>query len=365
MYGPAGGPVLPGEGGRSGAPGWARGGEPGDGRVSEQSRTGADSPAEPVPSRGAVMAALGAVYVIWGSTYLAIRFAVETLPPFLMAGTRFVVAGTILYAWRRAAGFPRPTGAQWRAAGIVGGLMLLGGNGGVVWAEQWIESGTAALIVASVPFWMVLLDWARPGGRPPRPAVWVGLLVGFGGVLLLLGQPAPGPMYLEGALVVLVAAIAWAAGSLYSRRAVLPAPLLATGMQMLTGGALLLLAGIVAGEPAGLDPTAFSTRSVLALAYLIVFGSLISYSAYVWLLRVTAPALASTYAYVNPVVAVILGWLLAGERMNARVVVASGVIVGGVALITTTRGRTRAPATLRVPGAETQPRGTDRDRRGS
>ncbi len=301
------------------------------------------------PSRAAVLAALGAVYVIWGSTYLAIRFAVETLPPFLMAGTRFVVAGTLLYAWRRAVGFARPSAAQWRAAAVVGGLMLLGGNGGVVWAEQWIESGTAALLVASVPFWMVLLDWLRPGGRPPRAAVWLGILVGFAGVLILLGQPETGPRYLAGGIVVVLAAIAWAAGSLYSRAAVLPAPLLATSMQMLTGGALLLVAGLVTGEAAGLDPATFSTRSVLALAYLIVFGSLIGYSAYVWLLRVTAPALASTYAYVNPVVAVLLGWLLADERMNARVVVATMVIVGGVALITTTRSRRRP---VRPPGPD-------------
>ena len=284
-------------------------------------------------------AALGAVYVIWGSTYLAIRFAVETLPPFLMAGVRFTVAGLILYGWRRAIGFGRPTGREWRAAVIVGGLMLLGGNGGVVWAEQWIESGTAALIVASVPFWMVLMDWLRPGGKRPRAMVWAGIVVGFAGVLLLIGSPGGGTEHVVAALVILVASIAWAAGSIYSRTAPLPAPLLATGMQMLAGGVLLLLAGVLAGEVGRVDPSAFSTRSVLALIYLIAFGSLLGYSAYVWLLRVTQPALASTYAYVNPVVAVILGWLLAGERMNTRIMVAAGVIVGGVALITTTRGR--------------------------
>lgn len=303
-------------------------------------------------SRAQILMGLGAVYVIWGSTYLAIRFAVETLPPFLMAGTRFLVAGTILYAWRRAAGFPRPTAAQWRAATIVGGLMLLAGNGGVVWAEQWIESGTAALIVASVPFWMVLLDWLRPGGRAPRATVWIGLLVGFAGVALLLGGPQPGPRYLAGGIVVLLASVAWAVGSLYSRTAVLPAPLLATAMQMLTGGALLFLAGLISGELGRMDPATFSTRSLLALVYLIVFGSLISYSAYVWLLRVTAPALASTYAYVNPVVAVLLGWLLAGERMNGRVIAAAAVIVGGVALITTTRQRPARRGSRTAGGAD-------------
>lgn len=295
------------------------------------------------PSRAAVFAALGAVYVIWGSTYLAIRFAVETLPPFLMAGVRFSVAGAILYGWRRAAGFPRPTFVQWRTAGVVGALMLLAGNGGVVWAEQWIESGTTALIVASVPFWMVLLDWLRPGGRPPGARVWVGILIGFGGVLLLMGGPGAPPEHLVPTLVLLGASVAWAAGSLYSRTAALPAPLLATAMQMLAGGALLLVVGVATGEVGRMDPAGFSTRSVSALLYLIVFGSLIGYSAYVWLLRVTEPALASTYAYVNPVVAVILGWLLADERMTARIAVAAVVIVGGVALITTTRSQPRRP----------------------
>ena len=293
-------------------------------------------------SRGAIGGALATVYVVWGSTYLAIRFAVETLPPFLMAGARFVVAGAILYAWRRAVGFPRPTARQWWAATVVGALMLLGGNGGVVWAEQYVESGTAALIVATVPLWMVLMDWLRPGGSRPRPVVWAGILVGLGGVTLLLGSPDPGSRYVAGWIVLVLASVAWSAGSLYSRSAALPAPLLATGMQMLTGGALLLVAGALAGEPWRVDPATFSTRSLLALAYLIVFGSLLGYSAYVWLLRAATPALASTYAYVNPVVAVFLGWLLAGERITGRVVLASAVIIGAVALITRRR---------RVPGA--------------
>lgn len=301
-----------------------------------------EAPVRPAgaPSKASILSALGAVYIIWGSTYLAIRFAVETLPPFLMAGTRFLVAGALLYGWRRAIGFAAPTAVQWRTAAVVGALMLLVGNGAVVWAEQWVESGTAALLVASVPLWMVLMDWARPGGRPPRLSVWLGILLGLIGVVLLLGIPDAGPRYLAGGLALIVGSFGWAAGSLYSRSASLPAPLLATGMQMLTGGALLLLAGVVTGELGRVDPAGFSIRSVLALVYLIVFGSLIGYSAYVWLLRVTTPAIASTYAYVNPLVAVLLGWLLAGERMNVRIVVASLVIVSAVALITT-RARPR------------------------
>jgi drug/metabolite transporter (DMT)-like permease len=285
-------------------------------------------------TRAGIIAALAAVYIIWGSTYLAIRFAVETLPPFLMAGVRFVVAGAVLYGWRRARGFPAPSGSQWRAATVVGGLMLLGGNGGVVWAEQWIESGTAALIVATVPLWMVLLDWLRPEGRPPRPLVWAGIAVGLLGVGLLFGPPDDAPMYTAGWVVLVLASISWAIGSLYSRTALLPAPLLATGMQMLAGGALLLAASVLTGELWGLDPATFSTRSILALIYLVVFGALIGYSAYVWLLRVTSAAVASTYAYVNPVVAVFLGWSLAGEALTPRIALASAVIVGGVVLIT-------------------------------
>lgn len=309
-----------------------------------------DGGGEPSPGGGTagiglgVVAALGAVYLLWGSTYLAIRFAVETLPPFLMAGVRFVVAGAILYGWRRARGVPAPTGGQWRAATAVGGLMLLGGNGGVVWAEQWIESGTAALVVATVPLWMVLMDWLRPGGRPPRPLVWAGIVVGLAGVGILFGGPAAGTeRYTVGLVVLVVASVAWAAGSLYSRTASLPGPLVATGMQMLAGGGLLLAAGVVTGELRGIDPGSFSTASLLALLYLVVFGSLVGYTAYVWLLRVTSPALASTYAYVNPVVAVFLGWLLAGEMLTGRVLLASGIIVGAVALITRA-GRRRRPA---------------------
>jgi drug/metabolite transporter (DMT)-like permease len=295
-------------------------------------------------TRAGIIAALAAVYLIWGSTYLAIRFAVETLPPFLMAAVRFLVAGGVLYGWRRAKGFPRPTRSQWREATIVGGLMLLGGNGGVVWAEQWIESGTAALIVATVPLWMVLLDWVSPGGRAPRRMVWAGIVVGLAGVAMLFGAPDDGEMYTAGWVVLVLASISWALGSIYSRSAALPAPLLATGMQMLAGGALLLVAGVVTGELSGLEPASFSTRSILALLYLIIFGALIGYSAYVWLLRVTSPALASTYAYVNPVVAVFLGWMVAGEALTPRIMAASAVIVGAVALITRAARRPRPAA---------------------
>jgi drug/metabolite transporter (DMT)-like permease len=291
------------------------------------------------PSALRLAAGLGAVYVVWGSTYLAIRFAIESLPPFLMAGARFVVAGALLYAWARATGAARPTRANWRAAAIVGGCLLLVGNGGVVWSEQRVESGIAALLVTVVPLWLVLLDWLRPGGRRPGWRVTVGLLLGFAGVTLLVRPGASGgaidPL---GAGVLLVASFSWAWGSLASRRLPLPrSPLLTTGMEMLAGGALLLVASLLAGEPAAFDPSAVTGRSLLALGYLVAFGSLVGFTAYIWLLRVAPPALVGTYAYVNPVVAVFLGWAFAGEPLTARTLVAAAVIVTGVAVITARR----------------------------
>ncbi len=298
-------------------------------------------------TRGRVIAAFAAVYVIWGSTYLAIRFAIETLPPFLMAAVRFLVAGTLLYIWRRARGAPPPTPRQWRAAAIVGTLLLLGGNGAVVWAEQFVPSGIAALIVAVVPLWMVLLDWLGPRGARPPGLVLVGLAVGFAGVAVLIGPAAllrgastrVNPI---GAAALVLGSLAWATGSLYSRSAPLPpAPLLATGMQMLCGGVALLIAGVVTGEAAAVHASVISTRSALALLYLIVFGAIVGYSAYIWLLRNVPAAQVSTYAYVNPVVAVLLGWALAGETLTARTLLAAAIIVASVAVITAARPRAR------------------------
>jgi drug/metabolite transporter (DMT)-like permease len=304
-------------------------------------------------------AGLGAVYVVWGSTYLAIRFAVETLPPFLMAGVRFVVAGAALYAWARLAGAAeRPTAANWRAAALVGACLLLGGNGGVVWAEQRVPSGIAALLVTVVPLWMVLLDWLRPGGRRPGWQVAAGLLLGFGGVALLVGPGAAsgshdGGIDLLGAGVLLLASFSWAWGSITSRRLPLPrSPVLTTAMEMLAGGVLLLAASLVAGEPARFDLQAVTARSLLSFGYLIVFGSFVGFTAYIWLLRVASPALVGTYAYVNPVVAVLLGWAFAGEPLGARTLVAAAVIVAGVAVITMAR---REPQGAGAEAAERAP----------
>lgn len=284
-----------------------------------------------------MLAAFAAVYLIWGSTYLAIRFAIETLPPFLMAGVRFIIAGGVLYLFARARGLARPTARQWRSAAVIGGLLLLGGNGGVVWSEQYVASGLVALLVATEPLWVALLDWARPGGsRPSRPTA-LGMVVGFVGVAVLVGPEGAtaGGIPWFPALVVLLAAGSWALGSLYSLRAPLPAsPVVATGAEMLTGGVLLLLFGLLRGEAAAFDPAAVSLRSLLAVGYLTVFGSLVAFSAYVWLLRVASPARASTYAFVNPVVAVFLGWLLAAEPLTPRVGVAAALVVAAVVLVT-------------------------------
>jgi drug/metabolite transporter (DMT)-like permease len=287
------------------------------------------------PRQGKIVAAFAAVYLIWGSTYLAIRFAIETIPPHLMASVRFLVAGAILYAWARARGAPRPTFQNWRAAAIVGGLLLLGGNGAVVWAETRVPSGVTSLLVATVPIWMALLDARSNGGRRPAPAVIGGLVLGLGGLALLL---APGRLAgrvdLLGAGALIVGSFSWAFGSILSRTAKLPkSGFLAAAMEMLTGGVWLLLFGLVTGQGGQLTMSALSAKSLASLAYLIVFGSLVGFTAYIWLLGATTASRVSTYAYVNPVVAVLLGWAFAGEAMTLRTMLASAVIVAAVALI--------------------------------
>jgi drug/metabolite transporter (DMT)-like permease len=303
------------------------------------------------PPRAAILAAFAAIYVIWGSTYLAIHFAIQTLPPFLMAAARFLAAGSLLFAWSAASAPRRPAGAEWKAAFVVGGLLLLGGNGAVVWAQQHVPSGIVALLVAGTPGWMVLLHWLWHGSVAPGPRTVAGLVLGFGGMALLVGPSltaGAGGLHLGGVLVVLLGSVSWAVGSIYSRRAPIPpGPLHSTGMQMLAGGALLLLAGAAAGEFGQFNAGGVSARSVLALLYLTVFGAIIGYSAYVWLLRHVHPGRVSTYAYVNPVVAVMLGWAIAGEAFTLRMGVAAAVIVGGVAMITLdqqTQGGTAAAA---------------------
>lgn len=293
------------------------------------------TPAE--PGVGLVIAAFAAVYVIWGSTYLAIRFAIESIPPLLMASVRFLIAGALLYGWSRLNGAPRPTRAQWKASAIAGGLMLGGGNGAVSVAEQWVPSGMTALLVGSVPMWMVLIDMLFGSRARPSRRVTVGLLVGFAGVALLGGAPGVGdrgsPAIL-GAFLILGGCAAWAAGSVYLRGANTPSrPLLWVSMQMVTGGAILGLVGLGSGEVESLHPAAITLKSALAVAYLVAFGSLIAYSAYVWLARLISPARLGTYAYVNPVIALFLGWALADEPISFRSAVAAAIIIGSVIVI--------------------------------
>ena len=296
------------------------------------------------PGRLGLLAAFAAIYLIWGSTYLAIRFAIETLPPFLMTAVRFLVAGGAMYLWARLRGVRAPTGLQWAAATLVGVLMLLFGVGGVSWAEQRVPSGAAALIVTVGPLWMVLVDWLFFGGARPSGKVVLGILLGFSGVALLIGPEqlaGAGRIDLVGAGVILVGTVTWSFGSLYSRGPHLPAsPILATGMEMLAGGFVLLLVAVAFGELARIDVGQISARSVLATGYLAVFGSIVALSAYLWLLKVDTPARVITHAYVNPAVAVFLGWAMADEPLNTRTLVATAVIIAGV-LVITRRGRPR------------------------
>jgi drug/metabolite transporter (DMT)-like permease len=284
--------------------------------------------------------AFAAIYVVWGSTYLAIRFGVESIPPFFMASARFLVAGVLLFAWRRwVAGDPIPPWPQWRSALIIGGLLLLVGNGGVTWAEQTVPSGVTALLIATVPLWFVLHQWAWMKGGFPSRATLAGLVLGFAGVSLLLGPESltgAGGIDLAGVGALMISTIAWSGGSLYSTRAPLPAsPLMSTALQMLCGGALLLLFSGISGELALLDPGSFTPKSVASVVYLMVFGSLIAFSAYVWLLTVVPASRVATYAYVNPVIAVLLGWALAGEDLSARGLAGAAVIVLSVLLVQT------------------------------
>jgi drug/metabolite transporter (DMT)-like permease len=291
--------------------------------------------------------ALGLLYLIWGSTYLAIRFAIHTLPPFLMAGVRFLTAGSILFAWAKARGAERATASAWRTAALSGALMLGCGNGSVVWAEQFVPSGMVALLIATVPLWIVLQDWGWGRGGRPSSGVLFGILWGFLGVTLLVTGSEIGsatPQDLLGGFLVLVGAGAWAAGSLVARYGTRPPSAeLGNGMQMLAGGSLLLLAGLLRGEGSKFEVGSVSGSSAFALLYLIVFGSLVAFSSYIWLLRNTTPAVASTYAYVNPVVALLLGWALAGEPLSPRTVLAAFVILSAVMVITTRRSRGGPP----------------------
>ena len=305
------------------------------------------------PSRAALLTAFAAVYLIWGSTYLVMKFAVVTMPPLLMAGTRYGLAGGLLYGFMRLRGVARPTWAGWGQALIIGVCLLGFGNGGTTLGVLYLPSGTAALLVATVPMFLAVLGWLS--GLTPRPTGWValGLAAGGAGLYLLAthGGPAaavqrPGHAGL-GMAFVLTAAFVWSVGSLYSKKhQPAPSPFLSGGMQMLCGGAVMLLAGLLRGEAAGFSLAQVTAKSWLAYAYLVSFGSIVAFTAYIWLLRVVEPALAGTYAFVNPVVALGLGWAFGGEKLSPQMLGGAALIVLAVGLVVL--GGRRRPVQLKV-----------------
>lgn len=290
----------------------------------------------PREQRLKLIIAFACVYVIWGSTYLAIRIAIETIPPFLMAGARFVVAGAILLAFARLRGAAWPSARDWKVAAIVGALMLVGGNGGVVWAEQTVPSSLAALIVAAVPIVTVALEWLRKGGTRPGRATILGLVTGFAGVAILVNPFATDAARVDpvGALALLAATVTWAAGSIYGKGRGTRNPVMGSGANMLMGGIGLLLAGLLVGEVPHLHLAAISGRSAVALVYLVLIGAVVGFTAFFYVMQNTTPARATTYAYVNPVVALILGWAILDEPLTPRILLATVVIISGVVMIT-------------------------------
>ena len=293
--------------------------------------------------------ALIAIYLIWGSTYLAIRYVVESIPPFLSAGMRFIGAGAALYAWRIAKGDPVPTRKQWRDAGIIGLLLLVGGNGLVSWAEQFVPSGIAALLISTVPIWMVVIESLRPGGEKPTTRAIIGLVLGFGGVALMIGpgelSQEIGALHPLGLIALPVAALLWSFGSVHSKSSDLPeSTLMTTSVEMLVGSAGLFLVSILRSEWSGFSFGAVHSESWIGLVYLSVVGSLGGFVAYAYLLKNAPISLVSTYAYVNPVIAILLGAWIAHESLDGRTILAAVIILGAVILITT--GKSRSKPTL-------------------
>lgn len=301
------------------------------------------NPSSTSPSRAALILAFAAIYLIWGSTYLGIRVAIETMPPLLMGGTRFIIAGAVLFAWLRFRGAPTPSAHQWKINTVIGIFLVLGGNGLVAWAEQYVASGVTALIIGVQPLFFVLTEWAWRGGIRPTATITVSLIVGFAGVAWLAApweDTQAGGLHIPGVMAILAACVFWAFGSIYSRHAKHGAePLLAASLQMLCGGAALTLAGLLRGEFSTVNLVAISDRSWTAFAYLVVFGSLVGFSTFVWLMKHSTPARVSTYAYVNPVVAVLLGWWILQEPITSRTLVASIMIVAAVVIVTSEKNK--------------------------
>lgn len=292
------------------------------------------------PSRWLLVAAFAAIYLIWGSSYIGIHFAIQTLPPFLMTALRFISAGVIVVGWALARGAALPTRAHWRSAAVVGFILFVVNNASIVWAEgHGVPTGIVAVLVATVPMWMVVLTWLKPGGVFPGGVVIAGLVIGFAGIVLLI-SPDKTALNLLGVVVVLVGAFAWAFGSLYAKTAHLPeSGSMSIGLQLLCGGVMQLVISLLVGEFATFEPAQVSLTSIAATAYLSIVSSIIAYSAFVWLMGVVAPAKVATYAYVNPVVAVFLGWLLASEPLTPRTLGAAAIIILAVVMINGYRAR--------------------------
>jgi drug/metabolite transporter (DMT)-like permease len=303
------------------------------------------------PSTTAFVVAFASIYIIWGSTYLGIRVAVETIPPFFMGAGRFLLAGSLLMLLVRGRGAPKPTARQWRDNAIIGTFLLLGGNGFVSWAEQTLNSGFTALIIGIQPVFMVLTEWAWRGGVRPTKTTFIGLLLGFAGVAYLAApweNAATTNVNLPAVLLVLLACTSWAFGSIRSRHVKNPAPpFLASSMQMLGGSAALFVGGVIHGEFSTFNFSAISAHSIGAFFYLALVGSLVGFSTFVWLMKHTTPARVSTYAYVNPVVAVFLGWLILDEPITPRTLLAAAIIIAAVVIVTTQKSR--MPATPAEP----------------
>jgi len=313
------------------------------------------------PKKFWIIVAFAALYLIWGSTYLGILFAIHSIPPFLMAGMRFFLAGVIMYGVARWQGAPRPTFETWRSSLIIGACLLLCGNGGVTVSEKWVPTGLASLLVATVPIDIALLGWISGTAPRPTPIVWLGLVGGFIGVGVLVGPAfasssvSPHNHLALGMSILLLASLIWSIGSLYSRTAKSsPSLFLAAGQQMICGGALLILVGFGLGEQRGFDPRHVTWLSIGAFVYLVLIGALIGYTAYFYLLRHCDPAKVATYAYVNPVVAVLLGTAFAGEKLTLRTLFGAGLIIGSVAVVITAQQmKARATAPLAAPLADT------------
>lgn len=282
--------------------------------------------------------ALITLYIVWGSTYLGIKVAIETIPPFFHAGIRFLVSGLIILAWQKAAKQEMPTRKQWISTAIIGTLLLLGGNGLVAWAEQFIPSGIAALIIATVPLSLVIMEALRPGGIKPTWQAIVGLVIGFIGIFILAGpsEISGSQSNLDpfGVAALLTATVLWALGSIYSKTADLPkASMVTTGAEMLMGSIGLFIVSLLTGELNGWDPSGISTRSIIGVVYLIFIGSIVGFGSYIWLLQNAPISLVATYAYVNPIVAVLLGYFFGNEALEPRTWIAAAIIIGAVIFI--------------------------------